>query len=303
MKHFASRLFLAAALLVQPAMAQTTEQVTSAVGTVPFSAGQSNSFLYLTGNTIGFMTQAPTMQDIVEQNLINALAYAQNDPLSGVDFSSVTAVLSFGQSAERVTILFGAPGFATAAPETLARRHFEQRDIAGWTVFGLHEDGALDLNFNDPDPFATPNGRPQRLAISGTILVSTASWAKMEEVLTALEIPPPSSDLWLATLDGSRKAMAGQEPTSIMGFTTNGNPAVTPLSSISMLTFAYSEDGVTMVSASPYDSAESAELGARTIQERTGNVHPPGATVSIEVEPSPPHFIGMIKITEPTAQP
>ncbi|WEK05634.1 MAG: hypothetical protein P0Y65_05100 [Candidatus Devosia phytovorans] len=304
MKHFAGRLFLAATLLVQPALAQTTDELTSAIAAVPLTSERSAVLLYVSAAPPGFIGHAEVMQSMVEQNLINALALKQDDPISGIDFSQVTGILSFGHLADRVTVLFGAPGFAGSAPNTLQRREFEKRDIAGWTVFGLREDGHVRLAVDDPDPFSAPLGRAQRLAISDTTVVHTSSWPRMEAVLSAMATPPDEPSLWSATLEGTLRVLQGKAPASIMGAqnVSLAQPASTPKSPVSMLTLAPGATGTTTIVASPYDDAAAAEQNATALTQHHGSSLMPGATASIAVEEVAPHSIGMVTIVEPAAQ-
>ena len=156
----------------------------------------------------GFTADGPTRYGPADAYL-NAALLAGNTPdaATGIDFSAVTGVLSIGEPPGTLTVLFGADGFADAAPAALAARDFEQSQVEGWPVFARGDDYAISLpDAQNPDPLASGMGKAQRLALGGDFLLRTAGWPEMRAALTALPRPSNDANLWAAMVEGLRAA-------------------------------------------------------------------------------------------------
>lgn len=188
------------------APAAAFDQLRQFIGTM--SMGSHDEFFYA-APLHGFSAESPTLLGIADDGIRTALlggeaAGATAITMTGVDFSAVTGVLTYGQPPDEISVLFGQPGFTTDAPQTLAARGFEERSVNGYQVMALAEDYALDLaTARNGDPFNAGLGKSQRLAIGGDFMVRTAGWQPLEALLEQLPTRPTlDGSAWQSMLDG-----------------------------------------------------------------------------------------------------
>ena len=156
----------------------------------------------------GFTPRGPAPGD---RQIGIALASGALDPLTGVDFARVSAVLSVGDPPSTITVLVGEDGFASGAPAALLARGFAGTEVDGIPVFARGADHAISLaDAADPDPFASGMGKAQRLALGDDYLVRTAGWPELNTALAALPRPSNDANLWAAMVEGLR-ASAGYD--------------------------------------------------------------------------------------------
>ena len=251
------------------------------------------------------------------------------DPVTGVDFSEVTAIFSTGEPPRTITVLVGEPGFADSAPEVLLARDFSKSDIAGYPVFARGEDYAVDLAAaSEPDPFAKGLGQSQRLALGGDFIMRSAGWPELETALGALNSPSMQANLWAAIFEGLRSSSNHEghvdlasgwlatafldtgldidllaDPASVL---KSQSKATAPSSTIlfPMAVFAVTQTASTasVQIALPYGDEQSAELAGKEIGQRL-IYHPfTPSSPRIEVQYAEPYSIAVISIDMPVAE-
>lgn len=143
--------------------------------------------------------------------LASALRAASKDPVTGIDFSRVTAVLTAGNSPSTITVLVGAEGFDSGVASALAKRGFAASEVTGVPVLAWGEDHAISLaDALAQDPLGGGMGRSQRLALGGDFVLRSSAWPEMRAALAALPRPSDEANLWGAMVEGLR-ASAGHD--------------------------------------------------------------------------------------------
>ncbi|VDS04628.1 hypothetical protein DEVEQU_01767 [Devosia equisanguinis] len=190
--------------LVSLAPSHAYDQVARFAAAIPIEQNDGPSFLYVAPplGFIGVRTIDFTLpQDIaIGRTLISAKSI---DPMTGIDFRRVYAVLSIGNGLNTTNVLFGQNGFAADTAATLAARGFDSRDIGSIAVLANGEDASLDLSqARNADPLAADMGRAQRVAVVEDMVLVNPSWAGIETALTALS--PKAAKArpeWVAVFD------------------------------------------------------------------------------------------------------
>lgn len=262
-----------------------------------FTLEASDSFFYA-APLAGLAPDSPTLTGIPEEGIRTALfggdeAAATATTMTGIDFSQITGVLTFGIPPDDFAVVFGRPGFTADAAPTLLARDFEERMVNGHQVLALGDDHAMDFaSARNGDPFNGGMGQSQRVVIGGDFLMKAAAWPPLESALDQLSRGPTLSGRVWQDMIAAVEAASGYEPhlDAAIGWTgsafidaptadletfditikekTKHAPGDLPLFPAALFALTQNADTVSVHIALPYGLAGDADVAAAILAER-----------------------------------